>query len=400
MLGAYLVWRTGLRDRGVITDHLEFGRRLLHGLDVYAPFEGKPLHPPYPPSFGLLVLPFALLPERAARFTWGIAQVLCLWSLACRLRHAVPPLDARRFHIALVFTALLASRYILRDTHGGGGNLINLWLVVGAWTAARGGHPTRAGLLLGLSLVTKPVGVLVVPLLWLVGSTRAAISSLVCAAGYVVVALALLHFDPSPFIAWLEGSFHYGTRPDVFAAPERGFPEFSWMNQCLRCAVARTLGEVPREFAEQVPWFVPGLGLAAPTVAWFARGAAALLLVGTFLRIRAGAASRTAWSLAAVLALSLLLSPISWKAHHVGLIPALFSLGALAARGARWPWVFGGGYFLLCVLGEEVVGKEFKNVQQSSYFTTLGTLGLLAICLAHLGRPGATPTVPTPLPPR
>ena len=42
-LGVMLVVRTGLRDRGVITDHLEFGRRMLEGLDLYAPFEGKPL---------------------------------------------------------------------------------------------------------------------------------------------------------------------------------------------------------------------------------------------------------------------------------------------------------------------------------------------------------------------
>src|SRR5689334_19137247 len=67
-------------DRGVLLDHLEFGRRLVHGEDVYAPWQAepkepvKPLHTPYPPSFGLLTAPFAVLDEvaglRAARLAW------------------------------------------------------------------------------------------------------------------------------------------------------------------------------------------------------------------------------------------------------------------------------------------------------------------------------------------
>jgi hypothetical protein len=65
LLGTALVVRAGIRDRGVIIDHLEFGRRLLLGLDLYAPYlDPKPLHAPYPPSFGLLTAPFWLLGER------------------------------------------------------------------------------------------------------------------------------------------------------------------------------------------------------------------------------------------------------------------------------------------------------------------------------------------------
>src|SRR5687767_7972350 len=76
LLALALVVRTSVRERGVITAHLEFGRRLLSGQDLYAPYlEARPLHPPYPPSFGLLTAPFSLLPERAARVAWGLLQV-------------------------------------------------------------------------------------------------------------------------------------------------------------------------------------------------------------------------------------------------------------------------------------------------------------------------------------
>lgn len=42
--------------KGVLLDHLEFGRRLVHGEDVYGPWRSdpdapiRPLHAPYPPS--------------------------------------------------------------------------------------------------------------------------------------------------------------------------------------------------------------------------------------------------------------------------------------------------------------------------------------------------------------
>ena len=74
-LAILLVVRGGIRDRGVITDHIEFGRRVLAGLDLYAPFEGKPLHPPYPPGFGVIAAPFSLVSERVARVLWAVLQV-------------------------------------------------------------------------------------------------------------------------------------------------------------------------------------------------------------------------------------------------------------------------------------------------------------------------------------
>ena len=63
--------------RGVVLDHLEFGRRALHGEELYGPWrsaptaELAPLHAPYPPSFGLMTAPFSAVHEmlglRAAR---------------------------------------------------------------------------------------------------------------------------------------------------------------------------------------------------------------------------------------------------------------------------------------------------------------------------------------------
>lgn len=398
--GLALVIRTGVRDSGVITDHLEFGRRVLLGLDLYAPFlDGdKPLHAPYPPSFGILTAPFALLPERLARVLWGFVQVGCLWVVALRLRdiarryaaHLLPKLQ-----YLYVFAAVLGARYILRDTHGGGGNLINLALVLTAFQWAQRGWNVRSGLILGLSLATKPVAVLVLPLLWLLGHRRAPGIALFAAAGYLGISLALLRQGMTPFLTWFDGTVRYVGMNDLFSEPPGGFPPFTWMNQCLRCCVARYLGEVPPELAEEVPGFVSGLGLGATTAAWVSRGLSAMLMAATFTLIWRARRVRAAipWSIAAILALSLLLSPISWKAHHVALLPAFFLLGTKALMGCRGAWTVAGAYLVFCVLGEEVVGKEFKNIQQSYYFTTAGTLAILGVCLWQVHHPQILPTV-------
>lgn len=393
VLAVLLVVRTGIRDRGVITDHLEFGSRLLAGVDLYAPFEepNAPLHPPYPPSFGLLTAPFSLLPERIARFAWGILQVAALgvalvW-LRRRLLELAPTLGAR-VDLALLLSVGLGARYILRDTHGGGGNLINLGLVLGAFGASAEGRQRLGGVLLGLSLATKPNMVLLWPLLLLFGHRRAAWFSLLTLALAALTSLALLHFDPACWARWSAGSLAYATQTDVFAPPAYGFPPFTWMNQSWRCACARVLGDVPEQYTAQVVGFVPGLGWSAPSVA-LVRGltSAALLLWNAVVawRRRSDMLARPA-IVAATLALSLLLSPISWKAHHVGLLPAFGLLFASALSGRRAAWLVAGGYALLCVLGEEITGKALKEWQQSSYLVTAGTLGFLWWTLRQAGR--------------
>ncbi len=390
ILGLGLVVRTAVRDRGVIYDHLEFGRRLFSGADLYAPFldAPRPLHPVYPPSFGLMTWPFTWLPDEVARTLWAVLQVAALagigvWLARLLVKHW--PDLAPRVHVTLFATALLASRYVLRDTHGGGGNVINLALVLGALHLASRQRDLFAACVLGASLATKPTGVLFVPLLWMFGYRRAAVLSLVVAGSLLGLALGIHGNGIAPLETWLHGTLAYGRMTDLFAAPEGGFPPFSWMNQCMRCAVVRFFGEVPPHFVEQVPGFVPGLGLGHAATTWIRHALTVSILGATFWvawRHRDDE-TRRPMTIAALFAASLLLSPISWKAHHVALLPALFFVAIHAMRGRLWAWAFAGIYAVSCVAGEELVGKQFKNVQQSWYFVTFGTIALWIACLAR-----------------
>lgn len=383
VLGVFLVLRTAGRDRGVITDHLEFGRRLFAGEALYAPYlEDRPLHPVYPPSFGLLTGPFSVLPETAARAAWGVLQVGALWVigawLVAALRRAAPE-SARLANVALLGTLVLGARYVLRDTHGGGGNLINLALAVGAFWLAERGRWGWGAVLLGFSLATKPTTALVVPVLLAAGHVRLAGGSVVAVVAFLGAALLVHGRGLEPLLLWGEGAIAYGSQQDLFAPPHLDLPPFTWMNQCLRCAVARYLGTVPEEYAVLVPGFVPGAGLPPVVTAWVARVLSAVVLgvtLGFAFRLRGRFEGRFR-ALAVALAAGVLLSPISWKAHHVALLPAMFAVVVAGLRGDRGARVLAVGYFVFCVVGGgDLVGDAVKEWQQSLYLATFGAVVL------------------------
>ena len=404
-LAAVVVVRAGDRKphRGVILDHLEFGRRLLAGEDLYADWkssltaEPAPLHAPYPPSFGLLTAPFAVVHATfgltAARVAWALLQVLAIAMLfAAMWRMPMPPpfvSERERRWIALC-VLLLLSRLVLRDTHGGGGNAINTALAVGAFLGAERGRDRAAGALLAFSLVTKPTMVWLAPVFWLAGHRRALGWTTAWATAFLLLAFALCRFDPGPWARWWAGSWALMTQADPWADPAHGFPRFAWMNTSLRLCVARWCGDVPAEFAARVPGgIVEGLGLGAPAVAWLARAAGASTLAAVLFaawRGRASAEGRL-WAVAAALVATLLLSPITWKGHHVALLPALLLTlhravvgrdRAAAALLALW--------FVPCALpGGDLVGDAMDERLNSLYVVTFGDLALLAYAVRRAG---------------
>ncbi|MGE0144508.1 MAG: glycosyltransferase family 87 protein [Planctomycetota bacterium] len=391
-LAIFLVLRAGGRERGVITDHREFGRRLVAGEELYAPhLEAKPLHPVYPPSYGLMTAPFALLGDRPARYAWAAAQVLALWVilrafLRALERHA-PQLAASPAarHGVLLLTVLALGRYLLRDTHGGGGNLLNLAMAIAAYEAAERGRLAKSAWWFGFSLATKPTMALLAPVLVVLGHGRAVLAAAGVACALMTSALLWHGHGLAPLQRWVEGSLAYATQTDLFAEPHLGFPPFTWMNQSLRCMVARYFGEVPPHFAEQVPGFLSGLGWSSTVTASITRALGLLILGATMAVAWRSRAVRTAreLSIAAALAAGVLLSPISWKAHHVALLPAVFALCAAAWQKRRFARAGLLAFVLLCTAGGgDLIGSAGKEWQQSSYVAVFAAIGLWAMTLA------------------
>ncbi len=401
--------------RGVLLDHLEFGRRLLHGEDVYGPWQpspdaaSKPLHAPYPPSFGLLTAPFALLDQwfglRAARLAWVLLQIGALVALFRALRAMpnapAPPTPQQQRWVMLLALALL-SRLILRDMHGGGGNLINVAMCTLAFAHAERDQPRRAGWWLGLSLATKPTQGLLVLLLLAQGRMRVVLHTLTALVVCVLASLMLLRLDFGPWLRWLEGALAMAAQQDAFATPALQWPEFEWMNQSLRCALARWLTDVPSDLSARVAWGVtPGLSLAPAAASALNKLALAammlwLLVAGWQSRSAtspASAVARRAAQFAAALALSLLASPISWKAHHVALLPAfVLMLDRIVTERARLLAGFVLAWFVCCGIGQQIVGDDGDEWLNSLYLVTFFDIAILVVVLRMRPAPEAIAT--------
>jgi hypothetical protein len=398
LLALLLVVRATSRreGRGVILDHLEFGRRLLHGEELYGPWTTdpasapRPLHTPYPPSFAVLTAPFAaiedLLGLRAARGAWSLLQIASLFAIAVLMRRlataSAPNEPARNWHWLWLATALVSARFVLRDTHGGGGNLINLALCLAAHAAAEQNRMRLAGVLLGCSLSTKPTQVWLLPLFLVLGRKRAVGWAALTGAAFVFGSLAMQRFDPTDWSRWLVNTWQFSTATDAYAAPPGGFPPFEWMNQSLRCALARWFGSVPDEYSARVVLGVtPGLGWPASTLAWLLRGgsAIALLYLGFVAHRRRHDARARLWVLAATFVLSVLLSPLSWKAHHTALIPALSLL--LLRLPERPTLVLLAAWVLCCQPGADLVGDAADEWLNSTYIVTAWDIALFVVAV-------------------
>ena len=63
------------------------------------------------------------------------------------------------------------------------------------------------------------------------------------------------------------------------------------------------------------------------------------------------------------------------------MIPAFFLLLLYGAQKHRWIFLLATLYLLTCSLGEEILGKDTKNLQQSLYVFTVWNIILWALCL-------------------
>lgn len=392
LLMALLVARAARKQAGVLVNNQEFGQRFLDGDDPYVErATGLREHGPYPPSYVLVCAPLALLPTSLARVVWALLQCAALaWMYLLSRRRLADTWPRAAPHAPLVFAAavLLVSRFLLRDMAAGGGNLIYATLALTALEASARSRPVAAGLALAVGWIAKPNLILFGLFYALRGRWRTlAWGALFAAVLFVSPAVRLGASRYSDLSArWARDVVTYAALEDPHD-PERvpaGLPlSVGAMNQSLREASLRLL-RPSRE--ERVPDANPWT-LSPRAAAWTARLAslAALLLVA-WVTLRAPP-GRSTWLVAqAFFVLSLLLSPITWKAHCVALLPvfvALFAEASSAPR-ARGLVLFLLVYYLLCDLAnEELLGKGTKTLLQAWSVVTWCNVLLLFAVLAR-----------------
>jgi alpha-1,2-mannosyltransferase len=388
-------------QRGDFYNHWEFGRRFAAGTFIY---EGG-LNFVYPPLWAMAHAPLTLVSVRLAKilvYPLALLSIVgLLWVLDQLTRGDLPCAPDRVFW-ATVLAVLLASPFLARDLPEVGVNtaLVALsWLAIYCW---REHHEAWGGVCLGLAAALKCTPLLFVAWFALKRQWRM--------TGWTVLAMVVFTLAPLAFMGpsgygrsihhWLVHVVAGINDPD----PSRGpLGEEKVENLALRSALARYLMHLPyghlgrpessddpaRPHRPPNPYYLQFLDLPPSQAGWVVR----LVMVGLLLPLvwgfRHAPQSRAdpsfLWEGAAISLLILLYSPVTWKQHGVGALPALYLICRAALSGLPLPrpvlCLVGAYTFLVVVLNRGVVGQDLTKLLDSYRIKTLALLLLLASVL-------------------
>jgi alpha-1,2-mannosyltransferase len=285
------------------------------GRDIYD--TGARLRNLNPPFWILLISPFGLLePLVAYRGFVLTAVVMSVGYLAWM----ADELRLRPVWAVVGTTMLLLSSPLLATLALGQIYPVLALLLVAAWMADRRDQPLASGSTLGLVIALKPL--LAPILLWPLVRRRWGAFGAALVSGAVATLVGVVVVGPEATLDWLRLLSHSSPSP-------------YWDNASLPSAAARLFTENP--FAEHIatlPWTIP---------VTYALGIGVIVL--TAARVRGGSEV----GLWALVAASLLASPIAWHNYLVLLGPGIllllargraapaFLLLALQSIPAQWP---------------------------------------------------------------
>jgi alpha-1,2-mannosyltransferase len=271
-LGVYIGAVSGLRQ----------GASLYDFISGNAPFT-------YPPFAGLVFLPLTWAPTAPLQLAWTLATVAAVLALAALIARR----DGPQLALALMLSAPVSSNLKYGQ--------VSIFLAV--LIVADLVHGRRwQGALIGLAAAVKLTPLIFIPMLWLGGRRRAAVTAAATFALSGAVAVAVLPGDSWRF--WTTEVMHVSRLGYVASVG----------NQSLNGALLR-------------------FGLAAPV-----RSISVLLIGGIVVILALRRCSRLAhdgdWLSAAVVvgAAGIVFSPVSWTHHQVWLVLAVL----LPVRGPRW----------------------------------------------------------------
>lgn len=340
----------------------------------------------YPPPFAAACVWTVPLPYAAVRVAWLLLMTACgvaAAALALRwLREACPDALPARPHLLLVLALVPLARFGVNDLAHGQTNWLIALLIAGALLLLQRRRDLAAGACLGAALVIKPTAW---PLLaWLVVTRRPrALAGVALAAALSMLPIALRYGPAGALdeaLAWLRAM-------PVFADLEALSPG----NASLSSTLQRLLSGV--KLPDDGGRATLLLALDPDATRPWARGAAVLLVAlafgGLALRRRASAVAP-----AALLPLAALLSPVTWKAHLVLLLPAALVLArALAedARPDRRAWAAWCGLVALFTLPS-------RGLLDLTWAEPWGstTAGLVVLFAWAASRPAPAPAAPPP----
>ncbi len=388
-LFAVVIFRAGRNRKGVIIRNRIFGSNFLQGKAPYFDENKRAFfHGPYPPSFSLVACPLSLVPLGKARILWASIQCVCLCILLAVARKWAALWGERaKEHSGILFASAVALclRFLLRDTAGGGGNLVYSTLAVLSIYLSIEGREFLSGIPFALAVAVKPT------LIWLFlffvfPRPRSKTILSITLFSVLFARRPGVWFGMEGYLElfrqWVVRTVSYLAITDLHshaAVPEAMPKPLFAMNQSLREAVFRLFRPPGDTMAHDVHLvLLPSLAARLVSLAM------SIGLIGIAINALLGKETSKRTSILKALSLfplCLLLSPISWKAHHVALIMPFFYIILILFSNSlrpRWVMVFLLAYFAaISFPGQDITGREIKNLMQAVSIVTWGNVFLL-----------------------
>lgn len=390
------------RPRGDFPRHWEFGRRILAGEFIY----GGGLNVVYPPFWAFAHAPLALVGSHIAQVVVyplaPLAIAALLWILN-QLTKDPLPLDDHRLFWSTSLAIFLASNFLLRDLPEIGVNtaLVALsWLAIFLWSRQR---DVLAGASLGLAIALKCTPLLFVAYFALKRQWKFVLASLVFFALFTLSPIVLQGPDAYNYAmrTWTETVVGGLTDPD----PSRSvLGQDKVGNLSLRPALARYLMHLPyghlgrpetsdnpdQSHGPPTPLYIHFGNVSPFWAGWIVKTTMVTLLlaIGWFFRgiITYRKDLSIIWECAGVSLLILLFSPLTWRQHCVGVLPALYLICRGGFAGHSIPkWIVGAVImygFVNIGLNREFLGKDLSRLLDSYH---IKTLGIILLTIAALG---------------
>ena len=370
--------------------HWQLGSDLRNGRSLYlGPGGGPPQNPnPYPPFWAMAYAPLTIVSAHLAQILVFLplylgALGLLLWSLH-RLTQPHLPLDRTREFWATAVAMLLAIQFLARDMAECGVNIALValaWFGIYAWTRHR---DWLGGASLGLAIALKMTAALFVPYFlwkrqWKMAGAATLFAILFSLTPVLVRGPTLFSTDLREWVAIVRG---IGTQNPSLHVPGQE----STRNFALRPTLTRLIVNASGQWVD--PYGSNLLSLAPGTASLLVR-VVELSLVIVFAWV-AGRSVGNRQSLAVIYEcagvslLMLLLSPITWGHHCVGIFPASCLIVRTAFYYRSLPsWMLVPLGYIVLALGfnRAIIGKQLSLLLSSYSVVTWEIIALLLLAL-------------------
>jgi alpha-1,2-mannosyltransferase len=378
------------KPRGDYDIHWAFARKLLNHQPLYV--REMDLFHPYPPFWAVFHVPVAFFPMQASQlvvYPVGVAVMIGVFVLLWRLVRPFVP-ASREARLAIVtLSALLASRYLLRDLPEVAVNtllVLLVWLGIRLWMS---GRDWLGGTSIAFAAALKCTPALFIVYFAWKRQWRMFVASTTMAVLFTISPIVWM--GPALYASemgyWLRRVIGVARQPD----PSIGvLGEDPLINMSLRPRLARYLMQLPEGHnLRPAHGHVDFLNLAPETAGLVVRAVTIGLVVLAAWFYRRRIVTRrephVLWECAGISLMALLFSPTSWSQHAVAVLPACFLLSA-AVIAYRTPWWVKAilGYWVVAVLllNRGIFGRAGTIVFDSYGLETWAIVALLALTFA------------------